>query len=576
MPLLTGQTVIIGNFTKSENNGFLEYISNNGSVKMVVNPVNDSYKVFQFGYNSNFEKLFADIADLPEARYGAKNAEELVDYFAENNFFFDVNGGGSQIVLDTIKGITTQAQSPILTRAASWQNVVFASSTPKNDTFELLPDNTTFVCKRETIISASAKIQTNRINNSNNRSIPDLRILRSTDGGLIFEEVPETLGGGYIRNSNNKIEFGSASIPSCNLNYPINTQYRLQIRMLSESATPQEQIINGYFNLLALSNEVDIVPVSPQILNPLPLNLTINSSELFSYNLQIINATSVTLENSPPYATIDTNGILVIQSPIEAIYPSFKVIATNATDTTESTCDLTIQGFVNAKRVQLNGNDQYLRTDDTSSLDFQRSQSNSISFWVEFTAANINPILSKYDFSTEKGYWLIMDLDKRLRWKFSGNGTFFNEVKWNTVFALNTRYHICISWQGNDATDIELFVNGILQTQRTVFSNTLSTSGDPRNGERLEVGYNPDNGQLGDFIIDELCFWKGFKVLTTQAPELYNNGFPLNMDNFTGSQPQNWWRMGEGSTIPIINNEKSTTAARTMIMVNADNNIIDF
>jgi len=90
----------------------------------------------------------------------------------------------------------------------------------------------------------------------------------------------------------------------------------------------------------------------------------------------------------------------------------------------------------------------------------------------------------------------------------------------------------------------KLYVDGTLQASDTTTLG-VHTPGDAN----LYIGARQSNSIEKEFLgnIDEVSIWKGTYLSEAQVLEIYNNGKPSNLQNFSGTLPSSWWRLGENA-----------------------------
>ena len=139
-----------------------------------------------------------------------------------------------------------------------------------------------------------------------------------------------------------------------------------------------------------------------------------------------------------------------------------------------------------------------------------------------------------------------------------------------SVSSFNTWYHIVVTGDGSNLT---AYVDG-LQVSTLATSTLFSTL-----TYTTKIGSNKDgtnyflNGK-----IDETSIFN-YTLSHAQILEIYNNGKPGNLDNFSGTAPINWWRLGENAyfdnntfTVPnsISGAPNGTGAGTVTSMLTAD------
>ncbi len=109
--------------------------------------------------------------------------------------------------------------------------------------------------------------------------------------------------------------------------------------------------------------------------------------------------------------------------------------------------------------------------------------------------------------------------------------TFIDENAWN---------HIVVVF--NTGNIVQFYKNGILSSTLTSITSFDSTW-DTIAGRRYPGGFNnPINGCLSNFSIFDTA------LTATQVTEIFNEGLPSNLNNFSGTAPVSWWQIGSNSS----------------------------
>jgi len=113
---------------------------------------------------------------------------------------------------------------------------------------------------------------------------------------------------------------------------------------------------------------------------------------------------------------------------------------------------------------------------------------------------------------------------------------------WNTLSVENTRwYNITAVWDGSA---IEIFVDGASNRPQTTFTGPLVSSSSP---DLLGKG----NTDFLDGKLSNVAFWKNTTLIQSEITELFNNGSPLDLNNFSGNAPTAWYKLNASE---IFNN----------------------
>ena len=120
-------------------------------------------------------------------------------------------------------------------------------------------------------------------------------------------------------------------------------------------------------------------------------------------------------------------------------------------------------------------------------------------------------------------------------------------------------YHIVGTYDGTTSPNsIRVYINAVGAGYDNHTANVGGTN-------QLIVGKSAiTTGYVAPVIIDEVAVWN-VTLTQTEVTELYNSGAPTNLDDFSGTAPKIWYRMGDGATFPNIPDEGSVgTGGLTM------------
>lgn len=517
--------------------------------------------------------------------------KDLTTYLDNNLSYFQYDdrgdestgGGEAEITLATFLANTNEFLNTPVNRAAGWIDISYIQAFTDSEYFELQPDGVSILSKQAIIPKISVAQIARRFNASNSRSTPEIRIVYSIDGGVNFISVLETELGGYIRNSNPNIERASPVIPSYPLNQEANEDViiKIQFRIQSESAAPQDIASFGYVTLTADTNRGNIIPVAPAITNPLPSPLSISSSQLFSHDLGILNATNVQVNNAPPNTTVSNEGILTILSPVDGTFPNFEVVASNnAPNSSINSSDLTISGFQNTQKWRFNGIDQYAITNSQNDLNLRHNDEGSIAFWVNINnPSQTNPIFHKRTIvngSPQLGYLVQITSNGEIFLKLQNSNSNILQIRSSPSSSLidgNRHFVVITKTNQRFATGVEMYIDGAL-VPKVVDNDTLLNSS-TTNSEPLYNGINLFDGSTANIDCDEIAIWRNKTLSSTEVATFYNSGIPFNYNTLANGLPQNWWR-AESAILGVIGNQRSTSTQRVLNLVNFDNNIVPF
>ena len=140
-------------------------------------------------------------------------------------------------------------------------------------------------------------------------------------------------------------------------------------------------------------------------------------------------------------------------------------------------------------------------------------------------------------------FWINTSASKL--WVYANNGTagYIN----CSISSLNTTdwYNVTCVYKGYDISNSKIYINNTSQTLTT--SGNFNYTYDFTGKKTTIADYYttpPFRGFNGK--IDETALWNT-ALTEAQVLEIYNNGKPGNLDNFSGTAPISWWRLGENA-----------------------------
>ena len=140
-------------------------------------------------------------------------------------------------------------------------------------------------------------------------------------------------------------------------------------------------------------------------------------------------------------------------------------------------------------------------------------------------------------------FWINTSASKL--WVYANNGTagYIN----CSISSLNTTdwYNVTCVYKGYDISNSKIYINNTSQTLTT--SGNFNYTYDFTGKKTTIADYYttpPFRGFNGK--IDETALWNT-ALTEAQVLEIYNNGKPGNLYNFSGTAPISWWRLGENA-----------------------------
>jgi hypothetical protein len=231
-------------------------------------------------------------------------------------------------------------------------------------------------------------------------------------------------------------------------------------------------------------------------------------------------------------------------------------------------------GFTNTLSTAFDGVDEYIQTDATySELNGQTKA--TFSAWIKPTATNLLGVILHTPRNTgasDSQFQILIDNANRLRFQIQETGSYiYSNVG---VFTADTWSHILVCYDGTltSSNRGKIFIDGVDETGAVNMNNTSFTTsiGSLYISEHSQGFWNPFSGK-----IDEVAIWSGTDFRTQpDVDTIYNGGVPNNLNDNGLTIPTTWYRMGDGSTFPTINDEIGSNDG-TMTNMSAANFVTD-
>jgi len=200
--------------------------------------------------------------------------------------------------------------------------------------------------------------------------------------------------------------------------------------------------------------------------------------------------------------------------------------------------------------LSLDGTNDYLDCGDSDIFSFGNSTTDSpfsISAWINMTDATRFRIVSKIGTNGNE-YQLSNGGDDKLNFVLYdtfGSGRIY--AKYDTAL---TSYegqwiHVVGTYSGvNRQNGIELYLNGSLLTTVKTLNTPYTAMGNTT--QPLEIGRSSSSSYANGTFSNVSVF--NIELSSTQATEIYNQGRPSDLHNFSGTAPVAWWQLGSNSS----------------------------
>lgn len=263
------------------------------------------------------------------------------------------------------------------------------------------------------------------------------------------------------------------------------------------------------------------------------------------------------------FPTLQDSGLVGYNLSAEDLSPS----GNDGTPTNMESGDVS-SDVAGGRALTFNGSDEWVTMGNV--LDFDYTDTFSVSFWVWHAAATNGVAVAKMGLGTPYG-WAVYLTGSGSVYFAMAHTTATNHlgVYTDNVIPLGAWHHVVVTKAaGLAASNVEFYFDGVLQTGKTVQYDTLSSSVsnafDLTLGRRMLTGSELYlNGRLDDVAVYSAVLDQ------TAVTALYNGGTP---DDRSGdANLVGYWRMGDGATSPTIPDDSTNSNDGTMTNMDATN-----
>jgi len=194
--------------------------------------------------------------------------------------------------------------------------------------------------------------------------------------------------------------------------------------------------------------------------------------------------------------------------------------------------------------MNFDGSVDYLIADNLNNT-FASATNMTVSAWVNpshtSTSNYYYSIVNQWNYSANIGWGLWLhssgSTNSALHWnQEAAGGSVEDTVK---RIATNTWSHVAVVKEG---TSLKMYYNGSLVHTGTVGLTTGSSV------NKLTIGaQNLGTAAFFDGSISNVSIWNA-ALTFAQVTEIYNEGLPSDLHNFSGAAPVAWWQLGENSS----------------------------
>lgn len=320
---------------------------------------------------------------------------------------------------------------------------------------------------------------------------------------------------------------------------------------------------------------------APEITSPLTISLV--QGETLNYEL-IANfgvGYEWDLSNVPGVVTVDGNPRkLVGGSALTNGTYNIPVKAINYYGEDSETIVLTVAqpAFADTKSIQFDNQD-WMGANAALLTALERSGNGSgsgdawsISFWFKGSSSTSNgqTILYFGSNDTTNGHHLYLRYqggNNRIRFRYGSTNNHLNFHSPDNSINDNTWHHILVTYDGgttgSSSADVNnyygrfnLFIDGVDVSSSGTWSHTNYGITTALSGQNFRVGrYGSSQYLQGGCKVNELAVWDSDQSANIAA--IYNSGSTHDLSAL-GSAPSHWWRMGDGDTFSVIQDNIGT------------------
>jgi len=171
----------------------------------------------------------------------------------------------------------------------------------------------------------------------------------------------------------------------------------------------------------------------------------------------------------------------------------------------------------------------------------------STSFWFKLNSnSGIQPFLSKDNVTKEWTISIFGGGGIRIFLKNQGSNN-QQSIDSTTTFSTGVWYHAVTTYDGrggaNAADGLSIYINGSLDTPTNVIKNSYTAM----SSSSSDVTIGKYGGSYINGVMSNVSIWNT-ALTSSQVREIYNEGRPSNLHNFSGTAPVAWWQLGSNSS----------------------------
>jgi hypothetical protein len=213
--------------------------------------------------------------------------------------------------------------------------------------------------------------------------------------------------------------------------------------------------------------------------------------------------------------------------------------------------------FTDTKSIDFDGVDDYV-TMGTGNLAFNRTTPFSVSMWVKMHQAETSMMIGKGHNGGDFYGWVMWTSPSGARNKFNcrvrKSSSQLVQFQGSTAYDKNAWYHLVMTYDGTGInTGLKLYVDGVNQSGTRTGTLTQDIVYSP--DRPFNIGSRNNGNLCFNGLIDEVGIFNA-ELSSTDVTAIYNSGTPDSLASY--SSLTNWWRCGDGDTIPTLTDNKGS------------------
>ena len=210
--------------------------------------------------------------------------------------------------------------------------------------------------------------------------------------------------------------------------------------------------------------------------------------------------------------------------------------------------------FSNLKSIDLDGVDDFVTMGNPSNLNFERTDSFSMSLWFNKpTSSGAEFLLGKNEQASPRSGYFAFTSGNLVHFRITTSGGFLLQIRDNDVHNLNVWEHYVFTYDGSSTSSgINIYKNGTLLTNVARSGATLTQS--IQTTVPFTLGARQGLGLFAESLIDEVGVFNS-ELSASDITAIYNSGVPTSLSSY--SSLISWWRCGDGDTSPTLTDNGS-------------------